>query len=83
MSQFIEERARNTCLAPLPAAIPSQGVKKLHESDLRAGSGKVALPYALERKYPNAEREWGWQFVFPAPAFNKGGRGVRSPMDVL
>ncbi|HXO22450.1 MAG TPA: integron integrase [Thermoanaerobaculia bacterium] len=55
-----------------------QGVKKLHESDLRAGSGKVALPYALERKYPNAEREWGWQFVFPAPAFCLDPRsGVR------
>jgi integrase len=26
----------------------------------------VALPYALERKYPNANREWAWQFVFPA-----------------
>jgi integrase len=50
-----------------PGAPP--GVKKLHESDLRAGSGKVALPYALAKKYLNAEREWGWQFVFPAPAF--------------
>ncbi|MEW5692666.1 MAG: tyrosine-type recombinase/integrase [Candidatus Hydrogenedentota bacterium] len=25
------------------------------------------MPYALERKYPNAEKEWGWQYVFPAP----------------
>jgi integrase len=33
------------------------------------GSGRVNLPYALARKYPNAEAEWGWQFVFPAPAF--------------
>lgn len=30
------------------------------------GAGAVSLPYALERKYPNANREWVWQFVFPA-----------------
>jgi len=28
---------------------------------------EVELPYALERKYPNAHLEWGWQYVFPAP----------------
>ena len=31
-----------------------------------AGYGAVHLPYALARKYPNAAREWGWQYVFPA-----------------
>ena len=41
-------------------------VKILHEQDLRAGFGDVYLPFALERKYPNAGREWGWQYVFPA-----------------
>lgn len=41
-------------------------VKRLHESDLRAGYGEVYLPYALERKYPNAGREWAWQYVFPS-----------------
>jgi len=41
-------------------------VKSLHEADLRAGFGRVALPGALARKYPNADREWGWQWVFPA-----------------
>lgn len=41
-------------------------VKMLHQSDLEAGVGAVYLPYALERKYPNANREWGWQYVFPA-----------------
>lgn len=41
-------------------------VKQLHESDLKAGYGAVYLPYALERKYPNANREWIWQYVFPA-----------------
>jgi len=41
-------------------------VKKAHEIDLKAGFGSVYLPYALERKYPNANRSWGWQYVFPA-----------------
>jgi integron integrase len=41
-------------------------VKMLHQSDLEAGFGAVYLPYALDRKYPNANREWGWQYVFPA-----------------
>jgi integron integrase len=41
-------------------------VRVLHEQDLAAGYGKVYLPFALERKYKNAERQWGWQYVFPA-----------------
>ncbi len=41
-------------------------VKALHEEDLRQGCGAVYLPDALERKYPNAHRDWGWQYVFPS-----------------
>jgi len=41
-------------------------VKQTHEQDLAKGHGAVHLPYALGRKYPNAEREWIWQYVFPA-----------------
>lgn len=41
-------------------------VKKIHEKDLRDGYGKVFLPNALERKYKNANAEWGWQYVFPS-----------------
>ena len=41
-------------------------VKRLHEADCKRGLGRVALPNGLERKYPNANREWGWQWVFPA-----------------
>lgn len=37
-----------------------------HERDLRAGRGRAPLPDALARKYPNADREWGWQWVFAA-----------------
>jgi len=41
-------------------------VKQLHQSDLEKGYGAVYLPFALERKYPNAHKEWGWQYVFPS-----------------
>lgn len=43
-----------------------QRVKRQHHQDLAVGLGTVVLPFALDRKYPNAAREWGWQFVFPA-----------------
>lgn len=43
-----------------------QTTRALHQRDLAEGFGAVYLPYALERKYPNASREWGWQYVFPA-----------------
>jgi integron integrase len=43
-----------------------QGVRKLHTRDLKEGFGSIYLPYALEKKYPNANREWAWQYVFPA-----------------
>ncbi|MFH1080170.1 MAG: integron integrase [Pseudomonadota bacterium] len=41
-------------------------VKALHERDLAAGFGEVYLPDALARKYPNAAREWKWQYAFPS-----------------
>jgi integron integrase len=41
-------------------------VKQIHHEDLKAGFGMVYLPYALERKYRNANRNWGWQYVFPS-----------------
>jgi len=43
-----------------------QRVKRLHEEDLAKGYGSVYLPDALDRKYPNASREWIWQYVFPS-----------------
>ena len=42
------------------------GVQKLHERDMVEGFGCVSLPLGLARKYPNAEREWGWQWIFPS-----------------
>lgn len=43
-----------------------QRVKFLHDDDLISGFGEVFLPYALARKYPNAPKQWGWQYVFPS-----------------
>ena len=40
--------------------------RALWEEDLEAGYGAVSMPKALAQKYPNAAREWGWQYVFPS-----------------
>jgi len=42
-----------------------QKVRRLHQQDLAAGWGAVMLPHALARKYRHADRQWGWQWVFP------------------
>lgn len=49
-----------------PLANHIEKVRRLHNKDLDEGYGEVHLPYALERKYPNAGKSWAWQFVFPA-----------------
>ncbi|RPH63377.1 MAG: integron integrase, partial [Chloroflexi bacterium] len=41
-------------------------VQQIHQQDLKEGYGAVYLPYALANKYPNAPREWAWQYIFPA-----------------
>jgi len=43
-----------------------QHAGKIHNDDLQEGFGEASLPYALERKYPNASREWVWQYIFPS-----------------
>ena len=59
-------------IVPLPeTVIPElhrqiERVRLIHEEDLAAGYGEVYLPDALERKYPNAAREFIWQYLFPA-----------------
>ena len=56
----------------LPAVVKTElarhieAMKHQHEKDLQCGAGWVELPSALARKYPNAGREWPWQWVFPA-----------------
>lgn len=49
-------------------------VKERYDQDLREGYGRVYLPHALDRKYPNAGREWGWQYVFPARSRSRDPR---------
>ena len=41
-------------------------IKTIHEEDLNAGFGEVFLPESLVRKYPNAAKDWAWQYVFPS-----------------
>ena len=49
-----------------PLQLHLQRVRETHERDLADGHGRVYLPFALERKYRNANRSWPWQYVFPA-----------------
>ena len=63
------EKDRRTVLpAPLAGQLRQhmERVRRQHAADLRQSYGRVYLPYALERKYPHAASEWGWQWVFPA-----------------
>ena len=63
------DKDRNTILPDtlrLPLSQHLQQVKALHQKDLAVGNGDVYLPYALERKYLHANREWGWQYIFPS-----------------
>ncbi len=65
-------KGRKDRLTMLPNAVHEpldehlRHVREQHEGDLKRGLGRVPLPDALVRKYPNADREWGWQWVFPA-----------------
>jgi integron integrase len=50
----------------LPLKNHLQETRRSHIQDLETGCGSVYLPYALERKYPGREKDWGWQYVFPS-----------------
>lgn len=59
-------------------------VKVLHEEDLAQGVGEVYLPFALDKKYPNAGREWGWQYIFPSKNLSidpRSGKTCRHHVD--
>jgi len=62
----------NTVIVPLRRHLKQ--VQHLHRRDLAGGYGAVYLPEALARKYPNAQREWGWQWVFPSPRLSADPR---------
>ncbi|PCJ83404.1 MAG: integrase [Thiotrichaceae bacterium] len=63
-------------------------VNAQHNKDITKGYGCVYMPFALERKYPNACREWGWQYVFPSskvgldPRTNRKARHHMSPQTI-
>jgi integron integrase len=55
-----------------------EAVHRLHQADLSKGLGHSPLPDALTRKYPGADRQWSWQFVFPASSHYTDRRtGIR------
>ena len=62
----------NILIEPLQKQLLS--AQKLHELDLRHGLGRVEMPFALARKYPNAETERAWQYVFPSKSLSKNPR---------
>ena len=71
------EKDRRTVLpAPLiePLRYHLARVRLQHEEDVRLGCGRVYLPHALERKYPNAAADRVWQYVFPAAKLSVGPR---------
>lgn len=68
-----DRRAVLPALVAGPLKTHLEAVRGRHVSDLAAGFGAAVLPGALDRKYPNASRDWRWQFVFPA------GRLCRDP----
>lgn len=70
-------RDRITCLPE--SVVPGlmlhlDKVKAQHTIDLANGRGEVELPFAMDRKYPNAPYEWAWQYIFPAAGFSKDPR---------
>jgi integron integrase len=78
-----EGKGRKDRVTMLPRVVSAElqkhleGVRTLHERDLKENAGRVILPDALTGKYPNADREWAWQYVFPATSrFLDRGAGV-------
>ncbi len=54
-----------------------QSARELHKRDLCQGLGRVIMPFALERKYPNAAAEWCWQYAFPSKSLSVDPRSGR------
>ena len=69
-------------LLPMPLHEPLMmhlvRAKELHEQDLSNGYGEVYLPGALAKKYPNAAKAWGWQYVFPSKGLSKDPRSNKT-----
>lgn len=67
-------------IVPLPKRLAGPLRKQLsiaegtHRNDIKAGYGRVSLPFALSKKYPNADREWAWQYIFPSTKLSRDPR---------
>ena len=57
-----------------PLMAHMERVRRQHQGDIEKGAGSVVLPNAIDRKYPRATWEWGWQWVFPATHFHRDQR---------
>jgi len=85
--RVISSKGDKDRLVPLPESIQPvlkthlERVKLIHEHDLAEGFGEVYLPNALGRKYPNAARQWEWQYVFPSRKLSRENVMRRHHMD--
>ena len=71
----------NVLIEPLQKQLLT--ARKIHDADLRNGLGRVVMPFALSRKYPNAETGWAWQFVFPSKSLSVDPRsGIKGRQHV-
>jgi integron integrase len=67
-----DPKGRHDRMTTLPRAAETglrahlEQARRVHDADLRLGFGAVVVPTAIDRKFPNAPREWAWQWVFPA-----------------
>ncbi|MEM7800666.1 MAG: integron integrase [Chloroflexota bacterium] len=71
---------------PLPETITADlqyqidSARDLHYRDLQNGNGRAPLPNRLSKKFPAAEKEWGWQFIFPSKTLSRNPRDENSPL---
>lgn len=80
VSASTQTQAASALLFLYRDVLQQEGVRSLHARDIGSGAGQVLLPGAIERKLPNASREWPWQWVFPATRraiLNERGRRGR------
>ncbi len=75
-----DSKSQKDRIVPLPKkikedlAIHIKHIEKIHQDDLSRGFGYVNLPYGLEKKYPNSNREFKWQYLFPMKNISKDPR---------
>jgi len=75
-----DSKSQKDRILPLPLSLKDDlkiqidAVEKIHQDDLSKGFGYVNLPHGLERKYPNANKEFKWQYLFPMKNISKDPR---------